>query len=200
MTAPLRSLARYAAPGFFVLGTLIAGCSRAPVAEVNGVAISRAELDRQVRVFLSVRPGAVDDDGTRRQVLDQLIKQSLLVQAARKDRLDQDPERQRLIAEKRKSLREELTKSIADQQAQLGTLDDAVETKVLIDAYSQTRRPGITVTAQDLKNAYDLRAQAGALPPLSSIRDQLLEQVLLDKLVEEVRHNADVKVHLDALR
>ena len=198
MTAPIRSLARLAAPGIFIF--LGACSSRIPVAEVNGVVITKAELAAQVRVFQSVRPGAVDDEATRRQVLDQLVKQALLVQAARRDGLDKDPGRQTEIERRRQALRQELEKGIADQQAQLLTLDEAVETKALIEALSQARRPGITVTAKDLQAAYDLRAQAGALPPLKAIRDQLLEQVLLDKLVEQARQGANVTVHLEALK
>jgi hypothetical protein len=56
------------------------------------------------------------------------------------------------------------------------------------------------VTAKDLQEAYELRAQREALPPLKAIRDQLLEQVLLDRLVEEARQGAQVQVKLEALK
>jgi hypothetical protein len=178
-------------------------CSKAgqdTVAEVNGENISRAELDAQVRVFRSVRTDAPDDASTRRQVLDQLIKQTLLVQAARREGLDRDPGRQRTIEERRQALRQELTRSIADLQAQLASLDQAVETKVLIDSYSQAHRTGITVTARDLQDAYTLRAQSGNLPPLNQIRDQLLDQVILDRLVEAEHRKARVRIDTDNLR
>jgi peptidyl-prolyl cis-trans isomerase C len=200
MTARLRSLARFAAPGFCFFWAVACGQSSASVATVNGQSISRAELDRQTRVYLSVRPGLADDVSTRQQVLDQLIKQRLLAQAARAAGLDQDPGRQQQIQQRRESLRAELERSIADQQAQLAALDDAVETKALIDAYSQAKRGGITVTAKDLQAAYDLRARREPLPPLGQIRDQLLEQVILDRLVEDVRKKASVSVDAQALR
>ncbi len=199
MPALLRSLARHAAPGICLFWAF--ACSQGgPVARVNGHAITEAELAAQVRVYLSVRPGAVDGPETRRQVLDQLIKQQLLVQAARAAGLDQDPGQRLKIDERRRALRDELQRSIEDLQAQLAGLDQAVETKLLIDAYSQSRRKGITVTAKDLQAAYQLRAAREALPPLGSIRDQLLEQVILDRLVEEARAKADVKVEMGALR
>lgn len=199
MPAVMRALARFAAPGFCIFWAL--GCSQGPaVATVNGEAIPRAELDRQVRVYLTVRPGSVDDAGTRQRVLDQLIKQRLLVQAARAQGLDKDPAEQRLIAQRRQSLRQELTRSIADQQAQLATLDQAVETKLLIDAYSQAQRPGVTVTAKDLQEAYQLRSQSEALPPLATIHDQLLDQVILDRLVERARRNAKIQIETGGLR
>lgn len=193
MTARLRSLARFAAPGFCFFWAL--SCSQsASVATVNGHAISRAELERQVRVYLSVRTGQSDGPETRRQVLDQLIKQRLLVQAAREAGLDKDPGRQQQVQARQRDLRQELERSIADLQAQLQSLDEAVETKALIDAYSQARRGGITITAKDLQAAYDLRKGREALPPLMSIRDQLLEQVILDRLVEQAQKKASVTI------
>jgi hypothetical protein len=199
MPASLRSLARFAAPGFCIFWALACSPSQ-DVASVNGHRITRAELERQVRVYLSVRPGSADDEAVRRQVLDQLVKQQLLVQAARKAGLDQDPGRQRQIDERRKGLRQELTRSIADLEAQLATLDQAVETKLLIEAYSQLRRPGLTVTAKDLQDAYDLRVRREPLPPLGSIRDQLLEQVILDRLVEEARRGAEIRISATAVQ
>lgn len=193
MPASPRSLARYAAPGFFIF---LAACGGqgGPVATVNGQPIPRAELERQVRVYLSVRPGAVDNEDTRRQVLDQLVKQEILVQAARAEGLDRDPGRRERVAERRKALREELERSIAGLQAQLEALDRAVETKALIEAYSQAHRRGVTVTPKDLATAYDLRAAREPLPPLESIRDQLLEQVVLDRLVEQAGRKANVRI------
>lgn len=170
----------------------------ATVASVNGQAIDKAELERQLRVYLSVRQGQVDDANTRRQVLDQLIKQRLLVQAARAEGLDKDPGRETQLAEKRKALRAELNKSIADLQAQLAVLDDALETKALIDAYSEKHRGALTITAKDLQAAYELRAQREPLPPLASIREQMLEQVVLDRLVEQVRAKASISVDAKA--
>lgn len=199
MPAVLRSLARFAAPGFCFFWAAACGQDR-PVATVNGEAISRAELAAQVRVFQSVRPGSADDAATRTQVLDQLVKQRLLLQAARREGLHKDPARQAAIAERRRSLRQELERSIADLQSQLDSLDSAVETRLLIDAYTQLKRPGLTVTAKDLRAAYELRTAREPLPPLESIRDQLLEQVIVDRLVEQARAGAAIKIEADALR
>lgn len=199
MTARLRSLARLAAPGFCFFWAMACG-QGATVATVNGQAIDKAELQRQLRVYLSVRQGQQDDANTRSQVLDQLIKQRLLVQAARAEGLDKDPGREQQLQDKRKALRAELNKSIADLQAQLEVLDDALETKALIDAYSAEHRRALTITAKDLQDAYALRAAREPLPPLASIRDQMLEQVVLDRLVEQVRAKASIHVDAKALQ
>lgn len=176
-------------------------CAKDPaVATVNGESIPVSELKRQVRVFQSVRPGAQDDAGTRRLVLDQLIKQRLLVQAARQSGIDKDAKVQSVIAERRQGLRAELEKSIADAQAQLLSLDEAVEARSLIEAYSQAQRVKMTVSEKDLQEAYRAeQAKGRALPPMTQMRDQLLEQVILDRLVDSARKAAKVEVHAEAL-
>ena len=182
---------------FFSLGlVLLAGCGQdATVATVNGEAISSKELKQQLRVFQSVRPGSPDDEGTRRVVLDQLVKQRLLVQAAKKAGLDKDPKLQAQIESRRKSLRAELEKNIADAQAQLLSLDQAVEARSLIEAYSQAERGRLTVTAKDLQAAYaKVKARGQSLPAFQQMRDQLLEQVILDRLVDEARVKAVIDI------
>lgn len=187
MPATLRSLARTAAPGFLFF---LAACHRAPVATVNGQPITAAELDAQLRVYQSVQAAAPDDPATRRLVLDQMVKQALLVQAARRAGLDRDPALRAEVDARRGALRQQLKRRILDAQDQLATLDEAVEDKVLIDAYSRSQSPGVTVTAQDLREAYNLRAKTRPLPPFKDVRDQLLEQLVLERLVERERPHA----------
>ncbi|HXB98535.1 MAG TPA: SurA N-terminal domain-containing protein [bacterium] len=197
MPALLRSLARSAAPGLLFF---LAACQRPPVATVNGRAISRAELDAQLRVFQSVRPAAQDDAATRKLVLDQLIRQELLVDAARRAGLDKDPALRAAVQQQRDALRQRLALEVAGLQAQLALLDESVEAKALVDAWSQAQRPGLTITAQDLRAAYALRARAGAAPPFQAVRDQLLDQLILDRLVERERAQAQIQVNDEALR
>jgi hypothetical protein len=191
-----------AAAGVFILSLALLACGRfsPDVATVNGDGISAAELKRQVRVFQSVRPGAPDDADTRGQVLDQLIKQRLLVQMARQQGLDKDPKIQQAIAERRQGLRAELQKSIADAQVQLAGLDNAVESRTLIEALSQAQRVGMTVTQAQLQAAYKARAAQATLPPFGQVRDQILEQVILDRLVEKARQGAKIDLKPDALK
>jgi hypothetical protein len=180
----------------------LAACGKqgSAVATVNGEAISAAELKRQVRVFQSVRPGSADDLSTRQQVLDQLIKQRLLVQMARQAGLDKVPANLDAVAKRRASLRADLEKSIADAQAQLQGLDEAVEARTLIEALSQQRRTGMTITVKDLQAAYKTRVAVAPLPPFSQVRDQLLEQVILDRLVVEARRGAKIDLSPEKLR
>jgi hypothetical protein len=197
MPALLRSLARSAAPGLLFF---LAACQRPPVAVVNGRAISRAELDAQLSVFQSVRPAAADDAATRRLVLDQCIRQALLADAARQAGLDKDPDLAASVQLQRADLRQRVGRQIAGLQAQLVLLDQSVEDKALVDAWSQSQRRGLTITVQELREAYALRSKAGPLPPFQAVRDQLLDQMILDRLVERARAKATIQVNDGALQ
>ncbi|HXC64883.1 MAG TPA: SurA N-terminal domain-containing protein [bacterium] len=197
MPALLRSLARSAAPGLLFF---LAACQRPPVAVVNGQAISRTELAAQVRVLQSVRPEAADDAATRRLVLEQLIRQDLLVSAARRAGLDQDPALKAAIAQQSAAARQRLGRQLAGLQAQLDFLEQSVEAKVLVDAWSQSQRKAITITAQDLLAAYAKRSAAGPLPPFQAVRDQLLDQMILDRLEERERAQARIQVDEGAVQ
>jgi hypothetical protein len=197
MPALLRSLARSAAPGLLFF---LAACQPPPVATVNGQAITRAELEDQLRVFQGVRPEATDDPATRRMVLEQLIRQRLLVSAARRAGLDQEPDLKAAVQRQRDALRQRLGQQISSLQAQLAELDESVEAKVLVDAWSQSQRRGLTITVQDLRAAYAQRSKGGALPPFETVRDQLLNEMVLDRLVERERAQAQIQVNDGALQ
>jgi hypothetical protein len=199
MPAADRSLARFAAPGIFILALGACAPADAPVARVNGEAISRAELEAQLRVFQSRHPGLPINAAVRRRVLERMIDQVLLVQAARREGFDGPAARDR-IAALRKAQRAELERGIAHLKERLAHLDRSVETQVLVEALSQARRPGITVTAQDLREAYAARAAGEILPPLEQIRDALLEEVLFERLAEAERGRAKVEIREEALR
>jgi len=170
------------------------------VAEVDGRAITRAELRAQVRVFQSVRPEAADDLATRRQVLDHLVTQQLLLGLARREGLDRDPALRAEIERRRGELRAGLERTLADAKAQLATLDESVEAKTLLDALAREPRPGLTVTARELKAAYAQRSAQGPVGPFGQVRDQLYQQLLLDRLAEQARGSAVVVLHPEALQ
>jgi len=197
MPASFRSLARRAAPGLLFF---LAACQRPPVAVVNGRAISRAELNAELRVLQGVRPAAADDLATRRAVLDQLIRQELLADAARRAGLDKEPAFRSALEQRRGQVRQGLQRQISGLQAQLALADRSVETQALVDAWSQSQRPSLTVTVQDLQDAYKRRSRAGAMPPFQAVRDQLLDELILDRLVERERSTARIELNDGALQ
>src|SRR5687768_751066 len=129
---------------FASLGYLaaLAGCSDPgnEVARVGGEPISGVEYARQLRILKSIRPGSSLDEATRRQVLEQMAKQLLLSQEAKRAGLDADPAVQAAIRKQKEAVRLELEEAIANARAQLAQLDRAAEQKVLIERLLDQRR------------------------------------------------------------
>ena len=120
-------------------------------------------------------------------------------QAARRAGLAQDPTLQAGVKEQRDLARQRLQRALRDAKERLAGLDASVEQQALVQAWSRSQRAGLTITAQDLREAYALRARKQPLPPFNAVRDQLLEQLILDRLVERERPHADVQVLSGAL-
>lgn len=83
-----------AAVGALIACSALAGCAKTPegqvVAVVNGEEITLQELNAEIS-GLNV-PDTADKQDVRRRVLQQLVSRRLIVQAAKEDGLDQDPE------------------------------------------------------------------------------------------------------------
>ena len=197
MPAFLRSLARNAAPGLLFF---LAACQPSPVATVNGQALTAAELEAQVSVLQGGRPAAPGDASLRGQALDQLIQWTLLEQAAQRAGLDRDPAVEAEVKAQTAQQRARLEQALHDVKAQLKVVDELARQRVLVQAWSERERGGLTITARDLRAAYDLRASRQPLPPFEAVRDQLLEQLILEKLVQRERPHADVVIEAGALR
>jgi hypothetical protein len=175
------------------------GCGSDPkVARVDDDAITMKEFERQLRILKSLRPDTKADDITRRQVLEQMVKQQLLSDEAKKAGLDKDPSVLEAIQSQREAVRQELMDNIKNAQAQLEQLDRAVEQKVLIEAFLNSRKSAISVSEAELKKAYEERArQSGPtpLPPMIQLRDQLLQQVQLEKLVDQAKPHYTIELY-----
>jgi len=170
------------------------------VARINDDSISLKDFDRQLRILKSLRPETQADDLTKRQVLEQMVKQQLLCMEAKKMGLDKDPAVRDEIQKQRDAVKQELQDNIKNAQAQLEQLDRAVEEKVLIQRLLDARKAGIQVSESDIAKAYAQRkSQSGAepLPPLMQIRDQLLQQVQLEKLVDQAKPENKIELFPD---
>ena len=170
---------------------------------INGQAIRLKDYERQLVIYKSMRPEASLDEGTRRELLEQMAKQALLTQEAQKAGLDADPAVKAAISQERDAVRKELLGTLANAQAQLEQLDSAVEQKVLIDRLLQARQGGLKASEAELKAAYqahlDLaKASHQALAPYAQLRSQLIQQVQAEKLVAQIQAGAQVKFYPEA--
>ncbi len=113
------------------------GASSAPVATVNGTAISRDFFDFYVKQIAGRSPGELSDV-QRGQALDNLVRGELVAQQANKDGIDKTNETSSLL-----------------ELARLNVLENAVSSSYLKD-----KKP----TEQELRAEYE--TQVGALPKL----------------------------------
>jgi hypothetical protein len=172
-----------------VTAAFTGGCGEPKVAKVGDETISLREFERQLRILKSLRPDTRADDMTRRQVLEQMVKQRLLTLEAKRLGLDKDMAVADSIRSQRQSVKDELLANIKNAQAQLDQLEVAVEQKVLIEKLLESKKASLPVTDLEVKKAYEARrAQArGAEKPLAQIRAQLVQQVQLEKLVDAAK-------------
>jgi hypothetical protein len=182
---------------FISLGAL--GCSDPPVARIDGDAIGAKEFARQLRILKSLRPDMVLDEAARRQVLENAVKQRLLSLEAKKAGLDREPGYAEALSKSRQEVRAELQETLKNAQAQLQQLERASETKLLLSRLAQSRRAALPVSEAEIQAAYkQLKERSGKdLAPLSKLRAQLSEQILLDKLVEQAKQGRRIEVYPD---
>lgn len=170
------------------------------MARINDESIGMREFERQLRILKSLRPDTRPDEVTKRQVLEQMVKQQLLCIEAKRAGLAEDPMVKDAIRRQREAVRDELQTSIKNAQAQLEQLDRAVEQKVLIEKLLESRRAGIKVSEAEIKKAYDERQRqspGAPLPPMMQLRDQLMQQVQLEKLVDEAKPRYLIELYPD---
>jgi hypothetical protein len=183
------------------VAALAFGCSHNDtVAIVDDDSITVREFERQLRILKSLRPDTKADDLTRRQVLEQMVKQQLLSDEAKKAGLDKDPAVLEAMKTQRQAVQEELLANIRNAKAQLEQLDRAVEQKVLIEALLNARKGAIIVTEAEIRKAYGDRVRQAGLnqvPPMIQIRDQLLQQVQLEKMVDEAKPHYSIQLFPD---
>lgn len=151
-TSPANSAAAPSAP------------STAVVATVNGVAISRAELDMATQVLLGqAKMPAPTDPQQRQQIeamaLDSLIAQELLYQAAKSVHiadLDNKVEEKINAAKARFGTPEAFEKALAQSKMTEQELKDRMTREVMIGAYlEQEISAKITITPEQAKQFYD---------------------------------------------
>ena len=185
------------AAGLLLLAATV-GCPKADpavLASVDGEVITQADFESQLRVLKSVRSGQIVDQALREQLLDQLIRQKLLVLEAKKRGLDKNPSLLQAIQEQRQRLKLELEQQMENAKAQMAQLDQAVETKALIDALVAEKKAVSQPSADEIKKYYESQQAKGqSLPPLNSVKGQIVQQIVLDGLVREVRDRYEIKI------
>lgn len=196
---PRFSLPRPASAAVFVslVALLQWGCGEKAVARINSEVIRFDEFERQLRILKSLRPETTVDELTKRQVLEQMVKQELLSLEAKKAGLHKDPSVLAAMEKQRRLVKDELVTSIKNAQAQLDQLDRAVEQKILIESFLEFKKNQVEVSEDEIKNAYDERRRQapGSTGALKDLKDQLRQQVQLEKLVESAKGRHHIELY-----
>ena len=189
---------------FLVAATLLlSSCDSAQkktLARVNDAAITTEDFDAQLRVLKTVRPNQKFDQAVLDQLLDQMVKQELLVQEAEKRGYANNAELMSQIDAQRKALRTELENKIADAQAQLHQLDRAIRSKALIEHLLRDFAKGVKPDDKRIKAYYKEQSEKGhKLPPYDQVKGKIAEQLTLDQLVNEVQGDYTIVVDQEML-
>lgn len=184
----------------FALLGMVAGCGEGSktVATVNGKKISMKEYQQQARLLQSLYPGQPLDAASRRQVLEQMVKQELLVQAAEKQGLGAKADLKAKIEEQRLRYRQGLETQMENLKAQMTQLDDAVRSRILIEALLDADEKARPVADKDVKEFYARMKQQGlALRSFEEEKPRIVQQVVLDRLVAQTKEKADIDVKME---
>jgi hypothetical protein len=131
-------------------------------------------------------------------VLEQMVKQELLVQAAEQRGLAADPTLTAQIEEQRIKYRQALEQQMAGLKAQLKQVDEAVRSRSLIEALVKSESAKNPVSDAEVKSIYSKMKQQGM--PVRSLQEEqgrMSEQILLDRLVNQAREKGNVEMFMD---
>lgn len=179
------------------------------VATVNGEAISKTEFDRH---FEQDSRG-IDSKNTeamsqlKTQVMDEMIGNRLLVQAASKAGIkaaEEDIDSQVSLIEQQAGGKETFLARLSELGIDESKFRTDVENQIIIQEYllKNINPESITVTDEEISSLYEkVNSVQDNLPPLSEVKQQIAEQIkfekqqeLADNLVKSLRDKADIKI------
>lgn len=196
------------------------------VAEVNGEEITKDEFVQsyqaqfqQAAMTAQASGEEVDQQQLKKQTADRLVDNELLVQEAEGGDYDAgdkkvDQTLEELAASNGMGSADELLTALDEQGMSEEQVREEVRKQVLVEALIADRGNVEEPTDEELKAMYDKIAdqqggdggQGGSesgLPPFKEVKPQLKEQVKAEKeneavqaLVDELRQDADITVHL----
>jgi hypothetical protein len=178
---------------------LVSGCGDGKaVATINKKKNTLKEYEQQAKLLQSLYQGQALDATARRQVLEQMVKQELLVQEAEKAGLAAKPEVKQLIEQQRVQYKGGLETQIANLKLQLSQIDNAVRSRVLIETLLKEKGASSPVTDKEAKEFFNRMKQQGATNrPFEQERPRIEQQILLDRLVGQAKEKAEIDVQMD---
>jgi peptidyl-prolyl cis-trans isomerase SurA len=196
------------------------------VAEVNGTKISKEDFtaqyegsfqQAQMQAQMSGQP--VDEAALKEQTVQGMVSNELLLQAAdeanyQASEKDVKAELDELAASNGLGSGEEFVTALEEQGMTTEEVNEEVVKKIKVDQLIAEDAAPEEPTEKEIKELYDTLVEqqggggtesgsGGGMPAYEEVKDQLAEQVKSEKenqaiqgLVEELRADADVKIHL----
>jgi peptidyl-prolyl cis-trans isomerase C len=160
---------------------IVAGCNQggdsAVIAKINRQSISASDFKKQMEELApQMQQAVVTDAKARKEFLNDLVGIELVLQEAKRQGLDKDPD----FKKRQESVRKEMEKRIQDDTK--NELFNAVLKKELGDKMSKVPQP----TDQDVKDYYNknkdkIKTAAGKAIPLKEIEPQLKMRILQER-------------------
>ena len=154
------------------------------MARVGATVITVEDLQAQINAQPAPQRARFTDDRGRKSVLDDLVRQTLLVNEARARGLDKHPEVQRVARQQMIAL---LVQREVDDKVRLHDVSDADVEKYYREQTAELSR-------------------SGEVPPLEQVREQLRQRLYLiarsrkmETLLSELRARTDIELFQDRL-
>lgn len=193
------------------------------VAEVNGTEIGKDEFEsaytpqfRQMAMQSQTSGEKVDEEGLKKQVVDNLVNAELLVQEADErgftaSQEQTDASLEELAKQNGLESGDQFIAALEEQGMDREAVESQVQDQVQIDQLLADEAGDSEPTEKDMRALYaQLKAQqeqAGAqgqkIPPFEKVKSQLAEQLkaqdqseVANTLLEGLREDADIEVHI----
>jgi hypothetical protein len=199
---------------------LAAGCGSQPgsatgksitLAVVGSEKITSADLEQALANLPESYRGVGDTEKGKRQILDNLVKKTLLVKEAEERGLQKLPEVKKRLAEYRAQASVRLKQEIADRQRRLAGLDRQVFDNVMLselntqlkadaDRLKAVADPDIEAYYQEYVQKLKVLNPAAQAPTLAAVEEKIRAILVEEQLIKQLEQKYKVSVEEDAFR
>lgn len=175
------------------------------LAEVGGEKITSADLEQALGNLPEAYRGVGESEKGKRQILDNLIKKTLLVKEAKERGLQKQPEVKKRLAEFQAEASQRLKQEIADRKHRLTLLDRQVFDNVMLNELNtqlkddRTRLQAVTdeqidAYYQEYVKKLKILNPAAQPPTLKTVEDKIRAILVEEQLIRELEQKFKVSV------
>lgn len=181
------------------------------LAEVGGEKITSADLEQALSNLPETYRGVGDSEKGKRQILDNLIKKTLLVQEAKERGLQKRPEVKKRLSEFQTEAATRLKQEIEDRKHRLALLDRQVFDNVMLNELNtqlKDDRTRLQAVSDEQIDAYfqeyvkklKVLNPAAQPPALNAVEDKIRAILVEEQLIKELEQKFKVSVQEEAFQ